>query len=141
MDEKRCNTCNQEKSTSDYHKNKSNKDGLDRCCKDCRKIANANYHSTDKGKEAARRAWMSEKGKATSRRSFEKIRGTNIKAARNAVAVAVRKGTLPNIKKQICSSCGGQAKQYHHHHGYEPSAWLDVVPLCVYCHVREEGKG
>jgi hypothetical protein len=54
--------------------------------------------------------------------------------ARRAVNNAVRDGKMPRITTQQCAVCGVQAKEYHHHNGYDMAHWLDVVPLCGVCH-------
>lgn len=54
--------------------------------------------------------------------------------AREAVTYAVRIGKLPRVWTLKCAHCGNPAQQYHHHYGYEPEHWLDVIPLCKPCH-------
>jgi hypothetical protein len=53
---KQCPQCGSQKPTTDYYKNKSNKDGLQRCCKECCNInsrkfrtRNPNYYWGDNG--------------------------------------------------------------------------------------------
>ncbi len=60
--------------------------------------------------------------------------------SRSALRKAVITGELPNIKTQICVDCGEPADDYHHHNGYEPEHWLDVIPLCRTCH-RNRHRG
>jgi len=47
---------------------------------------------------------------------------------------AVRLGKFPPAKTFSCEECGADAQHYHHHNGYEPEHWFDVVPLCTKCH-------
>lgn len=54
--------------------------------------------------------------------------------ARNKVNNAVAGGKLPRASTFSCVNCGGPAKDYHHHKGYAPEFWLDVVPVCRACH-------
>lgn len=61
-------------------------------------------------------------------------------AARAALRKAVLTGELPNIKTLVCVDCGAPAQEYHHHNGYEPEHWLDVIPLCHKCH-RNRHRG
>ena len=61
--------------------------------------------------------------------------------ANQKVRQAVVMGQLPKIKTLTCVDCGAQAAHYHHHNGYEPEHWLDVVPLCRTCHgIRHRGN-
>lgn len=62
-------------------------------------------------------------------------RASSQKSARNAVTQAVKKGLKSSPKKLKCSDCGTrQADHYHHYEGYDLEHWLDVVPLCRWCH-------
>lgn len=54
-------------------------------------------------------------------------------AARQAVAEAVRKGLIP---RQPCADCGEPKTDAHHHLGYDPGHWLDVVWLCRADHAK-----
>jgi hypothetical protein len=40
---------------------------------------------------------------------------------------------LPRVRNLQCHYCGNRAHQYHHHRGYAPEHWLDVVPACRKC--------
>lgn len=61
--------------------------------------------------------------------------------AHYAVAHAVRVGEIPPASTLICEHCQeAQAANYHHHNGYEPEFWLDVVALCTECHGREHRR-
>lgn len=48
MDNKRCPTCGEEKSLSEFGRNKSKKDGLQVHCKLCRRKYNAQYYQASK---------------------------------------------------------------------------------------------
>lgn len=56
--------------------------------------------------------------------------------ARNKVNNAVANAIIPKLENQLCMHCGKQAKEYHHHKGYAPQHWLDVIPLCKPCHIK-----
>ena len=93
------------------------------------------YSQSEKGKDNARRYRESEKGKISAIKSTRKQRifyPQKIKAV-NAVNNAIRKRQLPPPDSLQCS-CGNPAKDYHHHKGYEPKHYLDVVPVCKKCH-------
>lgn len=61
--------------------------------------------------------------------------------AGQAVYRAVRAGKLSPVRTLLCAKCGNPAKEYHHHNGYGREHWLDVVPLCIPCHVRADRRG
>lgn len=145
---KRCSTCKENKSVSEFHKNRATKDGYHSQCKICIKAyqqsedgkatqrkAHCRYRQTEKGKIHEKQYQQSEIGKATYRRSVDKNhkRFPEHRKAVSAVNNAIRAGKLPRPDSLKCS-CGEQAEHYHHHKGYEPEHWLDVVPVCVPCH-------
>ena len=106
---------------------------------------NKKYQKTEKGKVVHRKADIkyrkSDKGKATLRAKKERhhVRNPNQRKARNAVNLAIRTGKIPCIDSLQCL-CGNQAKQYHHHKGYAPEFWLDVVPVCRKCHIKHHNQ-
>ena len=108
------------------------------------KKAYKKYRRTAKRRIASRKYYRSEKGKACLQRSIDngnkktseqKYRLSNQKQiqARHAVNHAVERNELPLASSLKCL-CGNRAKEYHHHKGYEPKYWLDVVALCSICH-------
>lgn len=64
--------------------------------------------------------------------------------ARNRVKLAARKrigylastGVIPRARSLSCVDCGGPAKEYDHHRGYEGDAAVDVQAVCKPCHGR-----
>lgn len=59
-------------------------------------------------------------------------------AARAAVAGALRRGLLN--RPETCFVCLQSKRLHAHHHlGYEPDRWLDVLWLCVKCHRAAHG--
>jgi hypothetical protein len=82
--------------------------------------------------------------KAIARRSYQKNRkkilaknkirsNTPERKAREALNRAVKNGNIPRAKTLECSICGKGATQYHHPN-YDKSEWLNVVPVCGFCH-------
>ena len=150
-----CNKCKTEKPTSEFYPRKDRPGGFRPWCKDCCKKDNISnksrkrkkiYKQSEKGKIAEKHYITSEKGRETRRKLRHRInlsakgiarrkayQQTNKYKARLKVCGAVLAGKLPNIKTQTCK-CGKQAEHYHHHHGYAPEHFLDVVPLCQDCH-------
>jgi len=110
--------------------------------------ANARYKKTEKGKAAEKRYSQSEKGKAIRKRyrrteKYKAIhnacieryihRNQNKHKANITLNNAIKLGKLPRPDTLRCS-CKKQAEQYHHHKGYAPENWLNVVPVCTKCH-------
>ena len=53
-----------------------------------------------------------------------------------AVTNAIAQKILPPAKNCKCTICQKKAEQYHHHLGYKPEHWLDVIPVCQCCHMN-----
>lgn len=122
--------------------------------KELMRNAMAEYRKTEKGKQVFHQMNTSEKGKARYARQRQtdtyKVRHRSdshkyrkshpeIIKAHNAIGLAIRQGKLPKPTTLKCN-CGNQAKHYHHHKGYEPEHWLDVIPLCIQCHANEHNN-
>ena len=54
--------------------------------------------------------------------------------ARALVNQRVRFKRIPRASELTCCNCGAQAKQYHHHMGYDWENRYNVVPVCIPCH-------
>lgn len=106
------------------------------------------YQKTEKCKATQKRYRQSEAGIVTRRKASKKfyktekgkqahkkycIENREKRQAKNAVNDAIRKKIIPKPNMLKCN-CGKQAEQYHHHKGYAPEHWLDVVPVCIPCH-------
>lgn len=94
----------------------------------------ARYRETEKYRAVQARYAASQRGKATEAAYQAWVRATQpirVKA-RAAVGIAVKQGALT---RPTSCSCGAIGKlDAHHHLGYEPRHWLDVVWLCRKCH-------
>jgi len=99
------------------------------------KAVHKHYEQSEEGKLARKRYHKSEKGKAKLLRAAkqQRIRHPDRVKAREVVNNAIRVGQLPRLDTLQCS-CGETAKHYHHHKGYAPEHWLDVIPVCFGCH-------
>lgn len=116
------------------------------------------YRKTEKAKAAQKRyhrKWYYEKNGQKVRKVYEQSnegkvarehakhnygkRHPNRLKARRAVAETIKTGRLPRLDTLQCA-CGKQAKQYHHHKGYEPKFWLDVIPVCAKCHTKASSR-
>lgn len=135
---KSCSKCKQIKPLSEFGKDRRKKNGLRSRCKSCQKA----YRQTDKGKAGKKAYQQSERGKAVNRKIIAKrnARNPNYVKAKNAVMIAIRAGRLPRADCFLCYYCQKPAQQYHHWHGYEPECWLDVIPVCIECHLKEHRK-
>lgn len=108
----------------------------------------AEYARTDAAKEQRKRYVSTEKGQEIMRASRAKYaaraKQTRIGRlqvqAKMAVRHAVDAGRLPPVTTQMCSGCGDKATHYHHYLDYEPSHWLNVIPLCKSCHDHAHGR-
>jgi len=129
---KECRRCNQVKLISEFDKNHPSKDGHINICKTCKSKYNKEYNQTEQSKASHKRYRQSEKSKERYKRYS--VRHPNHIKAKNAVNHAIRAGQLPRPDTLFCKYCYGIAEQYHHHKGYAPKYWLDVVPVCEKCH-------
>lgn len=121
--------------------------------KESQKRTSRKYRQTEKGKEVHRKSYRkwakSEKGKnwkkkyrqtekgKISRRKYAKIfsaQHPNQDKAHKAVKKAIKDGRLPKVGSLKCHYCPTTAEEYHHHKGYAPEHWLDVIPACIDCH-------
>ncbi len=85
------------------------------------------YKATAKGRATAGRAQLKYRSS---------LRGKAATSAQAAVQRAVRRGVLPKPDSILCD-CGTTAVEYHHHKGYAPEHWLDVIAVCQGCHTGE----
>ena len=135
---KKCPRCNDTKAISEFHKNRSNKDGLQSCCKTC----GSNYKKTEKGKITHRKSnekyRNSVKGKIAHRLTDKRfsVRHPNQRKAKHAINNTIQAGKLISSRFLLCHYCSKPAQQYHHFLGYEPKHWFDVVPVCISCHSK-----
>jgi hypothetical protein len=87
-----------------------------------------------------RKRWGTEKRRASlrdaSKTAYIRNHEQGKVPARRAVAYAVSTGKL---RKEPCQECGTWLVQAHHHNGYEPAHYLDVVWLCVRHHKAAHG--
>ena len=98
---------------------------------------------------AVKRYRVTQKGQVVYRRALRKYRQSNKfkivckryrivhperYGAHMAVHYAIKVGKLAKATTLKCIYCLKQARQYHHHNGYENEHRLDVVPVCLECH-------
>jgi len=115
---KKCTTCREVKSVYNYYH-----DGNDLYvnCRECHKA----YISQRMAKPENR----------AKRRVYENTPERKLKsAARHAVRGAVKTGRLKKLPCEHCLNKGDREVQGHHE-SYETDRWLDVIWLCIPCHV------
>lgn len=154
---KRCSKCKQDKPLTEFYKNSLRKDGYNLWCKLCLKPAinrhkksskykalQAEYSKLPEVRERSnsnrkqRRILNPEKYRAKDAEERKRLDPAKVKA-HDRVKRAIDSGRIPKAREHICSECGErQARHYHHHKGYAPEYWLDVVPVCTFCHPKVE---
>lgn len=66
-----------------------------------------------------------------------RLRHYSHRRAQEVVSEAIKAGKLPPARECSCVICGETAKEYHHW-SYQREHWLDVIPLCVTCHNKQD---
>ena len=131
---KSCRMCGIEQPLSEFYKHPMMADGHLNQCKTCKKsyqnqhraenIVQIREYDVGRAKRPERQAHMEQVTKRMRKDHPEK------QAAHNAVARAVRKGTL--IKPSSCERCPRADHLHAHHDDYTKP--LDVMWLCPVCH-------
>jgi hypothetical protein len=134
-----CNRCKLEKPLSEFHKDKSKKDGYGTLCKDCKNKANSLYSMTDKGIARLKRYRQTEKYKEANRNRSNSLSGKYNSYKRNAkrrnIEFNLTKEQFTQYWQLPCSYCGSKVKRVgldriNNNKGYD----LDnVVPCCATC--------
>ena len=115
-----CSKCGKEKDEDEFSRQRHTRSGRRANCKNCERI----YRKQSENYKRAKRLCDLKQ---------RILRPDNVRA-RWAVNHKIENGKLPRINTQYCAECGKQAIHYHHHNGYDPEHYLDVVPLCADCH-------
>ena len=143
MESKICTKCGETKPLDEFKKDKRQSGGRGSHCKSCHNRYNAPYDSSQEAREEHRKRYGDRyKGRYTDRyrekrrKDDQRRRGNNPLAiqAQRRIDTLKRNGTLPAASSLACVECGNQAAHYHHHLGYEPEHWTDVIPVCHTCH-------
>lgn len=157
METKTCSGCGEIKRLGEFPKHPRCTDGHEGRCKECRNAYSREYRTnnpdkaksysqtrsleqrmlyreTARPKEALRRQQPKYKEKHKQRARQFHAENPEIKKAQDEVWKRVRSGKMPRAASLQCEHCGAQAASYHHHLGYEPGHWFDVIPLCLSCH-------
>ena len=145
---KQCSKCKKIKALSEFHRDKQRKQGRRPECKLCAQAYGRSYNKTDSAKASVLKYRKTEKGKLAMLKYFcSDARKITSRAATNkyyyshpqkskakaAVNYAIKIGETPHLTNLLCSY-DKQAQQYHHP-SYAKKHWLDVIPVCIPCHV------
>ncbi len=142
MDTKVCSTCKKEKRLTEFHKNKTKKDGLAYQCKVCVKLREESeeirkyrlkYLKSEKGMAVKEKYSSSEDGRRAAVRATKKYDKNNPlkRIAQNKLNGAVR---FKKIKRMPCEVCGSISKIHGHHKDYDKP--LEVIWLCRQHHAE-----
>lgn len=139
---RKCSKCKQIKQLPKFYKSKNRKYGYGYVCKVCEQVRIKKYQQTKHGKDmcnkGVRKYNKTTKGKANKKQSNITYRNrypNRIKANRTINhAIRADKLTQPTLLK--CNYCSEKAKEYHHHLGYNPVHWFDIIAICIPCHNR-----
>jgi len=157
LSHKFCSKCKDPKPSQAFYKDTHSASGLTCQCRDCLNIQQEKYRQSPHG-IAKRTAWVkSDNGKACLNRGRKKFESTEKgKLARRQIVLrhqrrhpdrakarrqlnnAAARGKIARPKE--CEQCcqGGRIEA-HHHKGYAPEFWLDVLWLCCSCHKKANG--
>jgi hypothetical protein len=118
--------------TLDFFPPDHRRNGTQSVCRDCCRLRQRSLEYRKIGREWTKTPEAKAKRAATMR-EWRKMNPSKAKA-RDKVGYALRSGKL---RRGPCCRCGTVPAQAHHHLGYDPEHWLDVIWLCRECHVRE----
>ena len=144
MDNKHCSRCGLDKPLQDFNKNKAQRSGFQRFCRECQRAVKHVYLSKFESRLLewhTRRRWYYERGgkeivrrnvKAFLKRSGYSAWHDPLKArAWNITKNEIRQGRLV---RQPCEQCGNSEKIHAHHDDYTKP--LEIRWLCAPCHHR-----
>lgn len=148
---KSCSRCGLHLPLDDgFYRDRRASDGRDSACKTCKKSSTQRWSAMHRRQNLSKVArWRSanpERARAISCKAArrQRLRNPERIKARQAVTRAIRDGRLVVAPCACCdlkpSLSGRQRIQAHHHNGYSPDHWLDIVWLCSTCHRARRGS-
>ena len=137
--QKRCASCLKYKDFDYFSKDKQQKHDLKPYCKFCVSVRGRRYitKNREKTKRLAQLSYQRNKKYYSTKSKIIVASKSNKYKAGYALRNAVRLG---KIKRGVCNVCGSPKTDGHHHKGYSPENWLNVVWLCRQHHVLLEKK-
>lgn len=133
-----CSQCNQAKPLAEFFRCSRRKDGHQSDCKICHYEQCKAFFQTNKGRIAQKRYNQTEKSK-TARKRYH-IQHPEYYKAYSVIRYAIKIGKLPHPTMLQCLYGNHLAQEYHHYLGYKPEHWLDVIPVCIKCHIKLRHK-
>lgn len=136
---KKCSKCGEAKPLDEFHRNRKMPDGLQYVCKTCRAEERRAYYAANREyQDEVNRTWrIANPEKVEQYYARERAKYPERVAARSEVNKAVKRGDFPPPSALVCDHCQeAQAEQWHHYLGYAPEHWLDVIAVCIPCHVE-----
>jgi hypothetical protein len=137
-----CSKCLETKMSTEFNRRLDSKTGYQGNCKKCQRIRLKNLLQTDRGRAMIMRAFRNyvstKKGRDVQHAAAKKYRqkyGHKVKAMQY-VNNRIIAGELQKAKTLPCSYCPRMANHWHHHKGYDRENWMNVIPLCAFCHRR-----
>ena len=124
-DEKHCNGCGNNKSKSEFNRDRCQRDGLQSQCIKCKRAAQ-------------RRDYQLKKEIYYNRTKKYREKNPLVAKAHRKVSHEIKMHRL--VKPDECPVCGCNDKRIeaHHHKGYDGENALDVLFLCTTCHREAE---
>lgn len=161
---KRCTKCGEEKDLEEFPRKKTGKNGRRSMCTLCTAAANAKWYYLNRKRSLKSSAkWASENRDRMNKSSAKWVAANPEDAAvghrkdaaqdrdrhqrqikaRREVTEAIRTNRLVVGPCAVCDLApkkvkGRQRIQAHHHKGYAPKCWLDVIWLCVPDHIEAD---
>ena len=141
MDEKKCSECGRMLPTSEFNKNRNNKDGLQDRCRDCFSAYNKKRYAgmRERTKRMVAEYRRDNPGNVLSTRLATCKRNPTKQNAQKALSEAIAAGVVEN--PQVCYGCGCEPPEHRieaHHHDYTKP--LEVIWLCTPCHSRMDAQ-
>lgn len=129
MQFKKCSTCGEKKSLSDFYKDKRTKDGLYSNCKSCAYQSSKNWESKNLDKVRLYANEYRKKHTELWYRCFKRYYRNN--PVKNRARSLARSIELANAECLLCKS-----KEHLHRHHFDYNSPLDVIILCRDCHYK-----
>jgi len=130
-----CRKCGARQKLSNFTCAKSNRDGFDNRCKDCRRAlainyyrANSEYFADARQRQRATSGWKQYMVRAKRK---DRLSHPSHHKARQAVSKALATGILI---RQPCQFCGASKVEAHHQSYDKP---LEVIWVCPPCHRKQ----
>lgn len=131
---KKCSQCKQEKNTSEFSKDKYQKDGLRCHCKVCHSLDHKKYYNTHRNENINKSYEWRKNNPDKVRKYYE----TNIQRYPEKHKAKLLSGQYPHLLTVLGEcNCNIEKKQNHHPDYSKP---FEVIRLCTKCHGAEHRR-